>query len=192
MELLDESVFHNLHTVKCLADNGFLEPFLKQCGGNMLDQDDFYDLAWEAITCIFPNVAGYWNQENEVDTVVIFDPLVDEFCRLLAQYEASCGVAPGESDLRRTAVNDVVYAFALDDYPDGFYIYDYDFRICDTGHGRKRLVLLSGIEFCGIREVPGALAEVYRTLECQVQRLRRELGIKQPAVTDAAEEREAA
>lgn len=180
MELLDESVFHNLLTAKRLADGGFLEPFLKRCGGQDLTQDDFYELVWDAVACVFPGATGYWNQENEVDTLIIFDPLVDELCCLLAQYEASCGVTPGESDLRRDAIVDIVRAFDLDDYMDGYYVYDYDFRVYDTGHGRKRLVMLSGIEFCGLREVPGALADVRNALEGQVLRLRRELGVKQP------------
>jgi len=122
-----------------------------------------------------------------VDTLVIFDPLVDELCRLLAQHEISCGVTPGESDLRREAVADITRAFDLDDYMDGYYVYDYDFRVYDTGHGRKRLVMLSGVEFCGLRQVPGALADVHNALEGQVRRLRRELGIEQPAVADANE-----
>ena len=187
MEMLDESVFYNLRTAKRLADGGFLEPFLKRCGGYALDQEDFYELAWDAVACVFPGVTGYWNQENEVDTLVIFDPLVDELCRLLAQHEISCGVTPGESDLRREAVADITRAFDLDDYMDGYYVYDYDFRVYDTGHGRKRLVMLSGVEFCGLRQVPGALADVHNALEGQVRRLRLELGIEQPAVADANE-----
>lgn len=187
MDVLDDNVFQNLCTAKCLADNGFLKPFLERCGSYELGREDFYDFVWEAVGCVFPDYTGYWNQENEVDTIVIFDPLVDEFCRLLAQYEMTCGAAPGESDLRHEAVTDVLHAFDLEGYVDGYYIYDYDFRVYDTGHGRKRLVFLSGIEFCGLQELPGALADVHCALKYQVQRLRRELGVEQSTETKEKE-----
>lgn len=186
MDILDDNVFQILCTAKRLADNGFLEPFLERCGSYDLGREEFYDFAWEAVGCVFPDYTGYRNQENEVDTIVIFDPLVDEFCRLLAQYEMTCGAAPGESDLRHEAVTDILRAFDLEGFLDGYYIYDYDFRVCDTGHGRKRLVFLSGIEFCGIQGLPGAMADVRRALEYQVQRLRRELGVEQETETKEA------
>lgn len=187
MDILDDNVFQILCTVKRLADNGFLEPFLKQCGSCELGREDFYDFAWEAVGCVFPDATGYWNQENEIDTIVIFDPLVDEFCRLLAQYETACGAAPGGSDLRHEAVTYVLRAFDMESYLDGYYIYDYDFRVYDTGHGRKRLVFLSGIEFCGLQKLPGALADVHRALKYQVRQLRRELGVEQPTETKKKE-----
>ena len=169
MDILDDNVFQILCTAKRLADNGFLEPFLERCGSYDLGREEFYDFAWEAVGCVFPDYTGYWNQENEIDTIVIFDPLVDEFCRLLAQYETACGAA-----------------FDLEGCLDGYYIYDYDFRVCDTGHGRKRLVFLSGIEFCGIQGLPGAMADVRCTLEHQVRRLRRALGMEQETETKEA------
>lgn len=180
MQAIEEVVFQNLSMAKKLADAGCLEPFLKRCGCRSLDEEDYYELTWEAISCIFPDATGYWNQEIEVDTIVIFDPLVDEFCRLLTRYEMTCGIAPGESDLRREMTAYVFRAFELDDYISGYLIYDYDFRIYDTGHGRKRLVVLTGMEFCGLAQLPGALADVRCALEHQIRRLRRELGLECP------------
>lgn len=178
MRTIEEIVFQNLSMAKQLADNGFLETFLKQCGGQELDEEDYYGLTWDAIFCVFPDATGYWNQEIEVDAIVIFDPIIDEFCRLLTRYEMTCDIAPGESGLRHEAVMYVGNAFELGDYIDGYYLYDYDFRIYDTGHGRKRLVVLTGMEFCGFRALPGALADVRRALEYQIQQLRRELGLE--------------
>ena len=91
MDILDDNVFQILCTAKRLADNGFLEPFLERCGSYDLGREEFYDFAWEAVGCVFPDYTGYWNQENEIDTIVIFDPLMDEFCRLLEQYETAYG-----------------------------------------------------------------------------------------------------
>lgn len=178
MQIIEEIVFQNLSMAKQLSDCGFLEPFLKLCGNQSVGEEDYYGLVWDAISCIFPDATGYWNQEIEVDAIVIFDPLVDEFCRLLAQYEMMNGITPGESDLRHEAATYVGQAFDLDDYTDGYLLYDYDFRIYDTGHGRKRLVVLTGMEFCGFRELPGALANVRCALEYQIQRLRGELGLE--------------
>ena len=178
MQTIEDSVFQNLYMAKQLAGSGFLKPFLKLCGNQSVDEEDYYGLTWDAISCIFPDATGYWNQEIEVDTIVIFDPLVDEFCRLLTQYEMMGGITPGESDLRHEAATYVCQAFELGDYTDGYLVYDYDFRIYDTGHGRKRLVVLTGMEFCGFRELPGALANVRCALEYQVQQLRSELGLE--------------
>lgn len=188
MQTIEDSVFQNLSMAKRLADAGCLESFLKLCGGQDLGEEDYCGLAWDAISCIFPDATGYWNQEIEVDTIVIFDPLVDEFCRLLTQYEMTCGVTPGESGLRREATMYVSHAFDLDDYAGGYLVYDYDFRIYDTGHGRKRLVVLTGMEFCGLRELPGALADVRCALEYQIQRLRQELGLEYPEENKAKKE----
>ena len=71
MDILDDNVFQILCTAKRLADNGFLEPFLERCGSYDLGREEFYDFAWEAVGCVFPDYTGYWNQENEIDTIVI-------------------------------------------------------------------------------------------------------------------------
>ena len=186
MQTIEDSVFQNLYMAKQLADGGFLEPFLRQCGSQELDNEDYFGLTWDAISCIFPDTTGYWNQEIEVDAIIIFDPLVDEFCRLLTRYEMMNGITPGESDLRREATTYVYHAFELGDYTDGYLIYDYDFRIYDTEHGRKRMVVLTGMEFCGFRELPGALADVRCALEYQIPRLRGELGLEENEVRKEA------
>lgn len=178
MQILEDAVFQNLAMAKRLAEAGFLEPFLKLCGRQDVGEEDYYGLIWDAMASVFPNVSGYFNQEIEVDTIVIFDPLVDEFCRLLARYEAEHNIAPGKSSLRHDACRDIYQSFEISSY-----VYDYDFRIYDLGHGRKRLVVLMGMEFCGTSDLPGALADVRCTLECQVRRLRKELGIEKAEET---------
>lgn len=186
METLGEAVFSNLRTAKQLSDNGFLTAFLGQCGSQSVDDEDFNDIAWSGIISVFPGICVYYNAEIEVDTMVLFDPLIDEFCRLCTLYEMKHSITPGESRLRTQAESRIYDSF---DMP--YYEYDYSFRICSMGHGRKRFVLLTGMEFCGFYQLPCVLCGVRCALESQVAMLRKEM---EPQDADAAEamEKEAA
>lgn len=167
--MVDLSVANTLSIMKRLEASGFLERFLEKCGNNGV-RDETYEIVWDAITSVFPDATGYYNDEIEVDTLVIFDPLIDEYCRLCDEYEQKIGSEPGESDMRRETEWFIYNNFDLSGYA-----CDYDFRIYANGHGRRRLVVLSGIEFYGFEELPGALADIHDALEIQVERLRREL-----------------
>jgi len=135
-----------------------------------VDDEDDYGISWCAATCVFPDLRQYY-KEIEAEIIVIFDPLIDELCRLCTEYERRANIELRESDLRREAVRYVYDSFDIPGY-----CYNYDFCLCDGGHGRKRLLMLYGMEFCGFHELPQAFADIRSALEYQVSRLRMEVG----------------
>lgn len=92
MDIPDCWFFQNLRMAKGLADGGYLEPFLQKCGNYRVDDESSYELSWEGIASVFPNLRGYSNEEIEADILVLFDPLIDEFCRLCKLYEEKEGL----------------------------------------------------------------------------------------------------
>lgn len=162
--------FQNLGMAKSLADGGYLEPFLERCGDYCVDGESSYELSWEGIACVFPNLCGYCNEDIDTEILVLFDPLIDEFCRLCQLYEEKEGLPHGTSPLRASAVREIYRNFDLYGYH-----YDYDFRFYHDGHGRGRMVVLMGCEFCGFEQLPAALSGVRNALEAQVRNLRAKL-----------------
>lgn len=173
MDIPEYWFFQNLHTAKHFFDSGYLKKFLQTCGDYCLDDECDYELAWDGIACIFPNLCSYYNDEIELETIVLFDPLIDEFFRLCSLYEKQEGLPHGSSDLRISTEREIYCNFDLYGYH-----YDYDFRICHDDHGRGRMVILMGCEFCGFDQLPVVLADVRNELERQVKKLQKELNTK--------------
>lgn len=165
--------FHNLHMAKGLAECGYLDPLLRTCGDCSVDEEASYELAWSGIYCVFPGLCQYFNEDIEAEIMVFFDPLIDEFARLCKLYEEREGISFGTSPLRDAAESAIYCSFELYGYA-----YDYDFRFYHKEHGRARMVLLMGNEFCSFEDVPTALANVRNELEEQVGKLRAELAPK--------------
>lgn len=59
MDIPDCWFFQNLRMAKGLADGGYLEPFLQTCGNYRVDDESSYELSWEGIASVFPNLRGY-------------------------------------------------------------------------------------------------------------------------------------
>lgn len=165
--------FQNLITAKNLADSGYLDEFLKNCGDFSVDDESSYELAWGGIASVFPDLCNYFNNDKEIEAIVFFDPLIDEFTRLCKLYEEREGIPFGTSVLRESAVREIYGSFELYGYA-----YDYDFRFYHQGHGRDRMVMLMGCEFCEFDQLPTTLAEVRNELGNQVCKLRAELAPK--------------
>lgn len=170
---LDESFFFNLRSVKRLYDADCIDQVLATCGDHSPADFEFYELAWEIIDCIFEETRGFYNEEREIDAYVFFDPLIDEFCHLMLEYEKRHDLPLGDSDYRKNLTHDIYRSFEID-----YNHYDYGFRVYDGIHGRSRLVFLMGCEFCGFDEVPAALAEIKNVLTAHVNQLRKELAPK--------------
>lgn len=163
---LEPGCFESLFLVSQLQENSLLNKFLKTCGSWTLDED-YYAISWEAMNCVFADFAVY-SSEEEIETLVFFDPVIYEFYRLCTLYELK---NPGAENVRRQNAEREIYGIL------SLNAYDYDCRLYDGSHGRPRLVILTGPEFYGHSELPGALAEVRSTLEEHSVQLRRELGL---------------
>ncbi len=167
---LEYCFFENLHIAKQMVDSGYGDAFLKDCGSAAIDGLESYELAWIGLASVFPDLSQYYNDDIEAETLVFCDPLIDEACQLCKLHEIQERLPVGESPLRETLLNAVYGSFELS----GYY-YDYDMRFYCKGHGRGRLVILTGMEFCGFNELPGALADVKNALEAWVSRTREKL-----------------
>lgn len=184
---LEYGFFENLRIAKQMADSGYGDVFLKDCGSTAVDGIDGCELAWIGIGSVFPDLSQYYNEDIEVETLVCFDPLIDEACQLCGLLELREQI-PGEKSPFRKALQNVVYgSFELSGYH-----YDYDARFYCKGHGRGRLVILMGMEFCGFEELPEALADVKNALKAWVSRTREKLRpiVVTPEEKDSAQKAE--
>lgn len=155
MFIIDYSTFEFLSVAKDLYDYGLLDKVLKTFG-NMEVCEDFYSLAWEGIYHAFECFRQYYNEETGIDTMVFCDPVITDFDRLCAMYEAQEGIDKDQNSFRQKGRREVYECFVLDSY-------DYDVLLYDGTHGSPRLVILSGEEFYGHSELPRVLSEVRNT-----------------------------
>lgn len=174
MKTISEDVFRVLRIAKEMADGEYSESFLKECGDSEVDSGDSGEVVRAGISSIFSDVYEDYNHRIETEITVLFDPLIDELCRLCALYEMKEGIVSERSGRRMQMETAITDSFNFENY-----VYDYGLRTCFKGPGRKRLVILIGMEFCGYDELPTVLAEVRRTMEDQVRRFRVELGIEE-------------
>lgn len=189
MEDLETSFFENLYVAKHLWDLGYADSFLTNCGALTVDDLEYFELAWGAILSVFPEGRDYYKEEIQVDALVCFDPLIDEYCKLCLAYEKRAGLPLGGSEFRAQVEKDI---YASLDIEYEHYNYDYDFRFYSDRHGRGRLVFLMGSEFCGLHMVPAGLAEAKNTLQFHVQKLRKMLESELGVMDGMAEKKEAA
>lgn len=184
---LEDSFFNNLRIAKQMADSGYGDVFLKDCGSAAVDGMESFETAWIGIASVFPDLSQYYNEDIEVETLVCFDPLIDEACQLCGLQELRERIPVEESPFRKALRDTVHGSFELSGYH-----YDYGVWLYCEGHGRGRLVILMGMEFCGFEELPGALAEVKNALKVWVSQAREKLRpiVITPGKEDAAQKME--
>lgn len=174
---IDSCTFEFLSVVKNLYDHDLLDKVLEGYQ-NPKVCEDYYSLAWDGIASVFEDFGQYFRDETEVEILVFFDPVITDFYRLCAMYEAQKGVSKKRNPLRKEMEQEVYQCFSLDSY-------DFDLFLCDSKKGPPKLVFFSGGEFYGHSELPGALAEARNTLERHCARLRVALALE---TSDAAED----
>lgn len=174
---LEPYFFDNLRVAKQLWDAGAAERFLKWCGSYPVDTEEYYELFYDGVASVYEETRTYYNEKREIETLVLFDPLMDEFFRLCQEHERRKGVSPENNQLRRTGQRKVHDSFGIVDYC-------CDWRLCDEQHGRPRLVILFDCNFYGYHALPGAVAESRNELKNQIMELKKVLaGLKpQPAI----------
>ena len=175
----DMSAFfwETLYIVKQMHDHGVGDRLLKLFGNDEIDSDSIYELAWEAIGSVFSDTRHYYNSENEIETLVFFDPVIDSFYRLCEEYEQIYGICPEENEFRRSMKNEVRNALSFGDYS-----YDYTV-VTDTKKSLGcRIVLLFYVDFCCHHEIPGGLLDIRDALVYHGELLRKELAAQKTAV----------
>lgn len=178
---IDSGTFEFLSVAKNLYDHDLLDKVLEGYQ-NPEVCEDYYSLAWDGIASVFENFRQYYRDETAVETLVFFDPVITEFYRLCAMYEAQKGVSKKRNPLRKQMEQEVYQCFCLDSY-------DFDLFLCDSRKGALKLVFLSYEEFYGHSELPGALVEARNTPERHCAWLRVALALETAyAAEDTKEE----
>lgn len=193
MEDLETSFFENLRVAKGLWDLGYADRFFENCGVEPVDSIEYLELAWGGILSVFPECCNYFNAEIQVDVLVCFDPLIDEFRKLCLAYEEQAGLPLGGSGFRAQMEKDIYTSLDVEcGYNDLGYNYDYDYSFYADRHGRGRLVFFMGPEFYNFHLIPVALAEAKNTLRSHVLALRKALEPELSVMDGMAEKKEAA
>ena len=170
---LEPYFFQNLFITKRLWDAGAGNSFFDQCGSFPVDTEDDYELFYSGISSVYKETCNYYNEDKELETLVFFDPLMDEFFTLCREYERRKGIAREDNSLRSHGQQEVYKSF-------GFMDYCCDWWLCDEQHGRPRLIILIDCNFCGHYLLPGAIADSRNELESQIRILKKALAELEP------------
>lgn len=172
MDELNDYVWEAVYILKELYDHGKGRELIESYKDEKLSEDDFYQMAMEAIGYVFADSRFYYNEDKELDVNVFFDPVITEFFQLCKQYEEAKGISEEGNRFRQE-----LYKGLQSDFY--FSSYSYDFRLYDdtTRKGGCRIVLLLYPEFGNHYEAVGGLLDVYDTFAYQTKRLKEEMGL---------------
>lgn len=172
MHEIDYYDIESIYLFKQLHDSGICDGLLKMYQDAEISGDYFYEMAYEAIGYIFTNSSHYFNEEDEIETWVFMDPLLDEFCRLCQDYEQARGVSEKDNPFRQDFEKILYSGFSFTGYNYGF-----DWKLTPKERGKRRLLLYTGPEFYYEAEVPCGLLEIREGLESCLKRLKNELAV---------------
>jgi hypothetical protein len=171
MLTIDYYDIESIYLLKQLRDSGVGDRLFGMYKDAEINGDNFYEMVYEAVSSVFENTSNYYNEEDELETWVFMDPLLDEFCRLCEDYEKSRCVGEVDNPFRKDFESILRSGFSF-----GSYSYNYDWKLSPGDRGKRRLLLFPGPEFYYESEVPCGLVEIHDGLAYCVERLRNELG----------------
>lgn len=185
IEELDYYLWETLYILKELYDHGKGKAILDDYAPYEITGDYCYEVAREAIEHTFEDTRNYYNEEEDLEINVFFDPIITEFFQLCEQYEAETGIPPETNRFRNAITHAIESGFCFDGYSYGYHVYN------DTSRKNGcRIVLLFYCEFCSYYEVPGGLLDVYDAFEYQTSLLKAELGMSKTGKIILLSERE--
>lgn len=147
--------FSMLRLAKSLYENGFVEKNPSLFQGMPLNEDSFYELAYDAINVVFADTFQDYNEDQMMDIYVFCDPMIDRFCHLCWQYEQRSRLTEEENPYRRDIEYIIRSGFELNGYD-----YNFDWRLSATDRGRRRLLFYCGPEFYNLEDLPMGLLEI--------------------------------
>lgn len=147
--------FSMLRLAKNLHDSALRDKISDSFQVLRLDEDFYYELAYEAIDIIFENFFSDYNEERGAEIYVFCDPIIDRFCQLCWQYEQRAHLTEEENPYRKRIEAVIRSGFCLSGYD-----YDFDWRLSANDRGRRRLLFFYGEEFCGLDELPEGLLDI--------------------------------
>ena len=164
--------FEVLRLAKAVYDTPRLKRVWNMIEGTPLDEDSIYELAMEVATSVFQDTSLYYNNEDEVETWVMKDPVIDRFCFLCEQLEHEKNLAEEIDPYRRQAEKVIHEGFCMSDYS-----YDYGWRLSPSDRGAKCVLFFAGPEFYGLSELPEAMMYIWDGFQELNRRLEAELGL---------------
>lgn len=172
MDELNDYVWEAIYILKELYDHGKGQELIEIYKDEKLSEDDFYQMAMEAIGYVFADSRFYYNEDKEIDVNVFFDPVITEFFQLCKQYEEAKGIAEEGNRFRQELYKSLQSDFYFNDY-------SYDYHIYDDPAKKDgcRIVLLLYPEFNTHYETVGGLLDAYDTFVYQAKRLKEEMGL---------------
>ena len=126
-----------------------------------------------AVCSVFETTKGYYNQEEEREITVFWDPLMYRYNKLCREYEARRGIVEIENPYVREAEQALHKAMDFSSYS-----YDYRYYTGTKSPKDSKLVFLEDAEFCNAWEVPAGLVELREFYVEGVKRLEAELAPK--------------
>lgn len=162
--------FGMLRFTKNLYDYGVMEEIKDWFGSCKLDGDCYWELAYETIGWAFRDTRHYYNENDEVETWLFMDPVIDRFCKICQEYEARKGIKEEDNPYRKEMEQILHEGLTFSGYS-----YGYDWRLSSNDRGRKRLLLFTGCEFYNHDEVCEGLMEIKDGFEAISERLKEEL-----------------
>lgn len=147
--------FAMLRLVKNLCDSGLAEKTPYSSRTLVLNEDFYYELAYEAIDIIFEEFFPDYNEDRDMEVYVFCDPIIDKFCRLCRQYEQRRHLTEDKNPYRQRIEAVIRSGFYLNGYD-----YNFGWKLSANDRGRRRLLFFYGPEFCGLEELPEGLLEI--------------------------------
>lgn len=185
--------WESLYTVKQMYDHDCADDILKCFGDVEVDGDMVNEIACTGIEQVFADTRDYYNQEEEIETLIFFDSIITKFYQVCAEYEQKKGISAEQNPFRADMERAINSGFSFNDYSYGHAIYT-----DPKDHSGCKLVLFLYPEFCSHYAVPSDLLDIRDAFINGTERLRRELEememsrvIELPA-TEENEERKAA
>lgn len=186
MAKLNSDFFAMLRLAKLLYDGPLSEKARKKFGLFELNEDNYYELSYEAATLVFEETSCYYNENAEVETWVFCDPVMDRFCQLCGQYERRGGLTEDGNRYRKEVERAIASSFDF-----GSYACDFDWQLSAADRGRKRILFYTGPEFYDIWQLPECLLDILDEFKRVNEALERELnaGENRPALQQSPAER---
>lgn len=164
--------FEALQLAKTIYDSPRLKRLWNIIEGIPLDGDSVYELAMEAATSVFQDTGLYYNEEDEVETWVMKDPVIDRFCFLCEQLEQEKNLAEEINPYRRQAERVIHEGFSMYDYS-----YNYGWRLSPSDRGARCVLFFAGPEFYSLSELPESMLYIWDGFRELNRRLEAELGL---------------
>lgn len=169
---ITEYLWEELYTLKKLYDHGKADGLLAELKEQPLNSDYIGDITMQAMYEVFAETRDYWNEDNDQEIYVFFDPILDEFHQLCREYEKKLGISPEKNPHRAEMRRAIQSGLQFHDYSYDYWYYDGSQR-----DGKCKIILKLYPEFCQMCEIAGGLLEVYDAFSSHVRRLKEELAV---------------